>query len=158
MSPMLFRIAIDLILRKCTQDEQLGIKWLNNSTLSDLEFADNVATLNPSLQESQRLIDKPCTLADQIGLQINSTKTKIMDLTNSTENITSNGQILEKVQSFTYLGSKLSKYGDTMKEINTRIAIAGNAFTKLTNIWKSKDLNTHSKIKLFRSCVIPVLT
>ena len=45
-----------------------------------------------------------------------------------------------------------------MKEINTRIAFAGNAFTKLTNIWKSKDLNTHTKIKLFRSCVIPVLT
>jgi hypothetical protein len=45
-----------------------------------------------------------------------------------------------------------------MKEINTSIAIAGNAFTKLTNIWKSKDLNTHTKIKLFRSCVIPVLS
>ena len=45
-----------------------------------------------------------------------------------------------------------------MKEINTRIAIAANAFTKLKNIWKSKDLNTHTKIKLFRSCVIPILT
>jgi hypothetical protein len=45
-----------------------------------------------------------------------------------------------------------------MKEINTCIAIAGNAFTNLTDIWKSKDLNTHTKIKLFRSCVIPVPT
>jgi Fic family protein len=106
--------------------------------LSDLDFADDVATLSLSLQESQRLTDKLCTLEDQIGLQINFTKTKIMGLTNATENIASNGQTLEKVQNFTYLGSKLSKDGDTMKEINTRIAIAGNAFTKLTNIWKTR--------------------
>jgi hypothetical protein len=44
-----------------------------------------------------------------------------------------------------------------MKEINTRIAIAANAFTNLTNIWKSKDLITHTKIKLFRYCVIRCL-
>jgi hypothetical protein len=106
---MLFGIAIDWILQKCTLDEHLGIKWLNNSTLSDLDSADDVATLSPSLQKSQRLSDKLCTLADQIGLQINSTKTKIMDLTNSTENIISNGQTLEKVRNFTYLGSNLSK-------------------------------------------------
>jgi len=44
-----------------------------------------------------------------------------------------------------------------MKEINTRIAFAANAFAKLTNIWKSKDLRMQTKLKVFNSCVIPVL-
>ena len=59
---------------------------------------------------------------------------------------------------FTYLGRKVSNNGDTMKEINSHIAIAASAFTKLTNIWQSQDLSICTKVKLFRSCVIPVLT
>ena len=157
MSPMFFGIAIDWIMRKCTQDDQLGIKWLNNSRLFDLDFADDVAILNSTTQATHKLTSNLCTLAEQVGLQINSAKTKIMDLTNSTDNIVINGQTLE-VEHFTYLGSKVSNNGDTMKEINSRIAIAASAFTKLTNIWQSQDLSICTKVKLFRSCVIPVLT
>src|SRR5579871_3968764 len=135
----------------------MGIKWLKNKTLSDLDFADDVAILNTTPQQTQELTNKICTLAEQVGLQINASKTKIMELTNSTYNITTYGQTLEKVQNFTNLGSKMSSEGDATKEINTRIAMAANAFNKLTNIWISKDLNIHTKIKLFRSCVIPVL-
>src|SRR5579871_3114367 len=99
-------IAIDWIMRKCTK-ESMGIKWLKNKTLSDLDFADDVAILNTTPQQTQELTNKICTLAEQVGLQINASKTKIMELTNLTDNITTYGQTLEKVQNFTYLGSKM---------------------------------------------------
>ena len=48
--------------------------------------------------------------------------------------------------------------GDSTPEISTRIALASGAFNKLSNIWKSKTLSKHTKLKIFNSCVIPVLT
>lgn len=45
-----------------------------------------------------------------------------------------------------------------MVEITTRIALASGAFNRLSNIWRSKTLSTVTKLRLFNSCVIPVLT
>ena len=81
-----------------------------------------------------------------------------MELISSTNNISVNNQILEKVSNFNYLGSRMFVDGDSMKEINTHIAVAASTFTKLNNIWKSKDLGRNTKLKPFNSCIVPVLT
>ena len=94
----------------------------------------------------------------QTKLDVNTAKTKIMDLTNKPDVIKLKDHVLEKVTSFTYLGSKITASGDTSPEIATRIALASSAFNKLANIWKSGSLSNHTKLKIFNSCVIPVLT
>ena len=48
--------------------------------------------------------------------------------------------------------------GDLMKKINTLTAIAASTFTKLNDIWKSKNLGRNTKLKLFNSCIVSVLT
>jgi hypothetical protein len=66
-----------------------------------LDFADDVATLSPSLKKSQRLTDKLCTLAEQISLQITSTKKKIIPvLTDGCESWKSTSQIEKKEDIF----------------------------------------------------------
>jgi hypothetical protein len=157
ISPILFCIAIDWIMKNCTK-KQLGIKWVGDKILEDLDFADDIALLSSSHADLQEKTEKLQFYSDQLGLQINSSKTKIMDYTETTSTIILNNNKLEKVSNFSYLGSKITADGDTNAEIMTRIVLASNAFNKLSNIWKSKTLTKHTKIRLFNSCVISVLT
>ena len=157
LSPMLFGIAIDWVMRKTTNDTHLGIKW-KDKVLEDLDFADDIALLSSTHKDAQEKTNRLQMVADQTGLQINSAKTKILDLTSKPDDIKLNDQALEKVNNFTYLGSKMSTTGDTTPEISTRIALAANAFNRLSNIWKSKTLRKRTKLKIFNACVIPVLT
>ena len=59
-----------------------------------------------------------------------------------------NGQQLEEVDAFKYLGATLSKDGRSTTEINTRIAIATAAISKLTKIWRNNDISFLTKINL----------
>ncbi|BFY97740.1 hypothetical protein BsWGS_00780 [Bradybaena similaris] len=158
MSPMLFGIAIDWVMRKSTSEIQQGIKWIGNEILEDLDFADDVALLSKSHPDAQEKMNRLQHFSEQIGLQINTAKTKILNLTNTTGVIKINNNALEEVQNFTYLGSRMTQDGDTTREIMTRIALASSAFNKLTNIWRSKPISNQTKLRLFNSCIIPVLT
>ena len=51
----------------------------------------------------------------------------------------------------------MTQNGDSTTEIMTRIAMASSAFNKLVNIWRSKVLGLKTKLRLFNSCVLPVL-
>jgi hypothetical protein len=140
-------------MTKYTGKLQLSIKWVNNKTLEDLTVADDIALLSSSHQDLQIKTDSLQFYAQQIGLQINIHKTKVMDFTGMTDSIKINNKTLENVSNFVYLGSRITKDGDTNSEIKTRIALTCNAFNKPSNIWRSKTLNKHIKLKLFNACV-----
>ena len=67
------------------------------------------------------------------------------------------GQTLECVEQFVYLGSLVTKDNDCSKEIRRRIALAAGTFGTLTTIWKSGNISTNTKLMLFESCVLSVL-
>ena len=46
LSPLLFCITIDWIMKRSMENKTTGIKWLNNTTLEDLDFADDIALLS----------------------------------------------------------------------------------------------------------------
>ena len=69
-----------------------------------------------------------------------------------------NGETLEEVKEFKYLGALINSEGTSAKEIKTRLAIALSVMAKLSQIWKSKDIKTSSKIKLYRTLVISIAT
>jgi hypothetical protein len=81
-----------------------------------------------------------------------------MDFTEVNKDIKLNNNPLEKVTHFTYLGSRMSYDGDVTSEIEARIALASNAFKQLGNVWRSKPLSNKTKLSLFNSCILPVLT
>ena len=97
-------------------------------------------------------------LASQVGLLINSTKTKILETLTSPNTITLNGNDIEKVNNFTYLGSYISNDGNIIKEVKIRIAKAAAIFRKLNTIWKSNNISRNLKLKIFNSNVITSLS
>ncbi|KAL3881446.1 hypothetical protein ACJMK2_027888 [Sinanodonta woodiana] len=103
--------------------------------MDDLDFADDLALLSHTQQQMQ---EKTSIVADNsasLGLHINRRKSKVFK-TNASSNtpITVEGDALEEVDSFTYLGSILDKQGGTDADVKTRIGKARAAFHQLKNI------------------------
>ena len=67
------------------------------------------------------------------------------------------GNEIDEVETFTYLGSIIDKHGDTDANVKAMIGKARGAFIQLKNIWSSKVLSLHTKICLLNSNVKSVL-
>ena len=94
----------------------------------------------------------------RVGLNIHRGKTKTMRVhANNQTPISLQGEALEQVDNFTYLGSIMDKQGGTGADVKVRIGKARAAFNQLKNIWKSGSYSVHTKIRLFNSNVKPVL-
>ena len=101
-------ITIDWVIKRRMENKTTRIKWLNNTTLENLDFADDIALLSHSYNDHQIKTTPLSEIASQVGLLINSTKTKIVETLTSPNTITLNGNDIEKVNNCTYLGSYLS--------------------------------------------------
>ena len=77
--------------------------------------------------------------------------------TANTNPIPLRGEPIEDVDSFTYLGSIVSKTGGTDEDVKARIQKARNAFLMMKNIWKSGNIRLQTKLQLFNSNVRSVL-
>ena len=76
---------------------------------------------------------------------------------NSIQRIRVNGEELEEVDSFTYLGSVVDKSGGTEADITARIGKARVAFIMMKKVWSSGTIQRRTKLRLFESCVKSVL-
>ena len=162
LAPYLFVIALDYALRLATHD-QIGTgftltkarsKRYPTITISDTDFADDLALLSNTLEQAQLLLQKLESAAKQIGLHINESKTEYMSF-NQPEGVlnTIEGTKLKQVNDFLYLGSWINS---CEKDINVRIGKAWAAMDKMDKVWKS-NLNTKLKIEIFRATVETVL-
>ena len=68
-----------------------------------------------------------------------------------------NGQKLEEVCSFKYLGATLSRDGSCTAEIRIRIGTATSAMARLDRIWRSNSINFTTKYRLYKSLVVSIL-
>ncbi|KAL6461214.1 hypothetical protein MHYP_G00311800 [Metynnis hypsauchen] len=94
----------------------------------------------------------------RLGLNINRGKSKVLKTNASNETpITVQGEALEEVRSFTYLGSILDNCGGTDADVKTRIGKARAAFNQLTNIWRSSEFSITTKTRLFNTLIKPIL-
>ena len=122
LSPFLFILAMDWIMKNSTDGERRGIKWTmtmtTTTTLEDLDFADDIALLSHRHQDMQEKTDAMAPTAGNLGLKVSTKKTKGMRMNARVqENIKLNGDEIEEVDDFTYLGSKMSNTGDGEVEI-----------------------------------------
>ena len=158
ISPVIFLIVIDWVMRRATADKPRGIVWGLTSFLEDCDFADDIALLSHSQKDLQEKTIRVEKIAKSVGLKINSGKTKLMKVkTKSSQKTHANGVEIEEIENFKYLGSYISANGCIDMEISTRIAMAAQAFNKLGKIWKSSSLQYKTKLKLYKSNVRSVL-
>ena len=153
LSPFLFLLAIDWVMKTSTALRRDGIQWTLLEQLDDLDFADDLALLSHSRQQMQA---KTTQLAGT-SLQTEG-KTKILKVNATNETpIVLHGRNLEEVEAFTYLGSIIDTKGGTDADVKARIGKARGAYMQMRNIWKSGSVSTHTKIRLFNSNVKSVL-
>ena len=77
--------------------------------------------------------------------------------TTSTVPVKIDDQDLPTTEKFTYLGSSLTPDGGSKEDIQSRLSKARNTFNSMSIIWKSCQYSTRTKLKLYNSCVLPVL-
>ena len=93
---------------------------------------------------------------EKVGLKLNIQKTKIM----ASGPITSwqiDGETVETVADFIFLGSKITTDGDCSHEIKRRLLLGRKVMTNLDSILKSRDIALTTKVHLFKAMVFPVV-
>ena len=158
LSPFLFLLVIDWIMKETTRGENNGIQWTLFEQLDDLGFADDLALLAHNQNQMQ---DKTCSLetfSAKTGLRTSLRKTELIKI-NTTANtpITVGGKPIKEVESFVYLGSTITKQGGTDEYITSRIGKARGVFIMLKKVWTSKEISTETKMRIFNSNVKSVL-
>ena len=94
--------------------------------------------------------------SEKVGLELNTQKTKIM----ASGPITSwqiDGEILETVTYFIFLGSKITADGDCSHEIKRHLLLGRKAMTNLDSILKSRDITLPTKIHIDKAMVFPLV-
>ena len=109
-----------------------------------------------SEEEIKNLLMKVKEESEKVGLKLNIQKTKIM----ASDPITSweiDGETLETVSDFIYLGSKSTADGDCSHEIKRRLLIGRKVMTNLDSLLKSRDSTLPTKVCLVKAMVFPVV-
>ena len=137
------------------KETQAGIKiaWRN---INNLRYADDTILMAESEEELKILLMKVKLESEKVGLKLNIRKTKIM----ASGPITSweiDGEAVETVSDFIFLGSKLTADGDCSHEIKRRILLGRKVMTNLDSIFKSRDITLSTKVRLVKAMVFPVV-
>ena len=155
MSPCLFNLYAEYIIQNAGLDEaQAGIKIAGTNT-NNLRYADDT-TLMAESKELKSLLMKVKEESEKVGLKLNIQKTKIM----ASGPITSwqiDGEIMETVSDFIFLGSKITADSDFSHEIERRLLLGIKAMTNLDSILKSRHVTLPTKVRLVKAMVFPVV-
>ena len=113
-------------------------------------------TLWQKVKKNQRLLMKLKGEGEKVGLKLNIQKTKIM----ASDPITSwqiDGETVETVSDFIFLGSKITADGNCSHEIKRHLLLGRKAMTNLDSILKSRDIILPTKVHLVQAMVFPVV-
>ena len=109
-----------------------------------------------SEEELKSLLMKVKVESEKVGLKLNIQKTKIM----ASGPITSreiDGETVETVPEFIFLGFKITTDGDCSHEIKRHLLLGRKVMTNLDSIFKSRDITLPTKVRLIKAMVFPVV-
>ena len=156
LSPCLFNLYAEYIMRNAGLEEaQAGIK-IAGRNINNLKYADDTTLMAESEEELKSLLMKVKEESEKVGLKLNIQKMKIM----TSGPITSweiNGETVETVSDFIFLGSKITADGDCSHEIKRHLLLGRKAMTNLGSILKSRDITLLTKVHLVKAMVFPVV-
>ena len=136
------------------EETQAGIKIAGRS-INNLSYADDT-TLMAESEELKSLLMKVKEEGEKVGLKCNIQKTKIM----ASHPITSwqiDGETVEIVADFIFLGSKMTADGDCSHKTKRRLLLGRKVMTNLDSILKSRNITLPTKVCLVKAMVFPVV-
>ena len=143
-------------MRNVGLDEaQAGIK-ISGRNINNLRYADNTTLMAESKEKWKSLLMKVKDESEKVGLKLNIQKTKIV----ASNLITSwqiDGDTMETVTDFLFLGSKITADGDCSHEIKRCVLLGRKVMTNLDSILKSRDITLPTKVCLVKAFVFPVV-
>ena len=136
-------------------EETIGMK-IAGRNINNLRYADDTTLMAESEEELKSLLMKVNKESEKVVLKLNIQKTKIM----ASSPITSweiDGETVETVSDFIFLGSKITADGDCSHEIKRRLLLGRKVMTNLHSILKSRYITLSTKVRLVKAIVFPVV-
>ena len=136
-------------------EAQAGIK-IASRNINNLRYADDTTLMAESEEELKSLLMKLKEENEKVGLKLNIQKTKIM----ASGPIISwqiDGETVETVADFIFLGSKITADGDCSHEIKRCLLLGRKVMTNLDSILKSRDITLSIKVHLIKAVVFPLV-
>ena len=133
------------------EEAQAGIK-IAGRNINNLRYADDTSLMAESEEELKSLLMWVKEESENVGLKFNIQKTKIM----ACSPITSwqiDGETVETLADFIFLGSKITADGDCSHEIKRRLLLGRKVMTNLDSILKSRDITLPTKVNLVKAMV-----
>ena len=137
------------------EEAQAGIK-IAGRDISNLRYADDTTLKAESEEDLKSLLMKVKEEREKVGLKLNIQKTKIT----ASSPITSweiDGETVETVSDFIFLGSRITADGDRSHEIKRCLLLGRKVMTNLDSTLKSRDIALSTKIQLVKAMVFPVV-
>ena len=134
------------------EEAQAGIK-IAGRNINNLRYADDT-TLMPESEELKSLLVKVKEQSEKVGLKLNIQNSKIM----ASSPITSwqiDGETVETVTGFIFLGSKITADDDCSHEIKRLLLLGRKVMANLDSILKSRDITLPTKVHLVKAMVFP---
>ena len=139
LSPCLFNLYAEYLMRNAGLEEaQDGVK-IARRNINNLRYADGTTVIAESEEELKSLLMKMKAESEKIGLKLNIQKSKIMP----SGPITSwqiDGETMETVRDFIFLGFKITADGDCSHEIKRCLLLGRKVMTNLESILKAETL------------------
>ena len=134
------------------EEAQAGIKiaWRN---INNLRYADDTTLMAESKKELKSLLMKE--ESEKVDLKLNIQKIKIV-ASSPTTSWQIDGETVETVTDFIFLGSKITADGDSNHEIKRHLLFGRKAMINLDNILKNRDITLSTKVSLVKAVVFPV--
>ena len=155
MSPCLFNFYAEYIMRNTGLEEAQAVIKIAGRNINNLKYADDT-TLMAENEELKSLLLKRKEESEKFGLKFNISKTKIV----TSGPITSweiDGETVEIVSDFNFLGSKITADGECSHEIKRHLLLGRKVMSNLDSIFKSRDITLPTKVCLVKAMVFPVV-
>src|SRR6476469_4933870 len=132
LSPLLCSIYVEMMMKEALENVEDGIR-VGGELIKDVKYADDQGMVANTEAGLQSLMDSLNTTAKHYDMKINIKKTKAMVVSRNggaKVNITVEGQSVEQVSEFRYLGSLISEDGRCLHDVKARIGMAKDAYSK----------------------------
>ena len=137
------------------EEAQAGIK-IARRNINNLRYPDDTTLMAESEEELKSFLMKVKVESERVGFKLNIQKAKIM-ASGPTTSWEIDGETVETVSDFSFLGSKITADGDCSHEIKRRLLLGRKVMTNLDSILKSRDITLSIKVRLVKAMVFPVV-
>ena len=137
------------------EEAQAGIK-IAGRNINNFRYADDTTLMAESEEELKSLLMKVKEESEKVGLKLNIQKTNIM-ASGPTTSWEIDGETVETVSDFIFLGSKITADGDGSHELKRRLLFGSKVMTNLDSILKNRDITLPTKVHLVKTTLYCLL-